>query len=368
MTTLLKHVGIAGIGIGIGFYVIATVMAAFYSNVGMVFTYFFIGVVFNLVGLVGLWADRLRPKTSNLDEAKQPATAKRVPVREKDVSAIVAKNVNAEKGTGVSQIRCGNCGSMNDLDAVFCKKCGQRFRVGVPSDITKAAMISAKELEVTREGETINEAAMFTFLVKSEKYGKICLACVDEHKRWVRPIKSGGFDEKDILMDNGEPIHLFDVVDMRFAAPFPIKHHKENVLFSPGSRMRYVRTLGENEQSSLLSEIANPQILNEVKSREELFDEMSLNLAQSLVLTGPISLFDIQCSILGKNHPRIWIVGQNDGQRIFSIPCTDLRFCKFVDNRLSYLRETEGIVSSQDVPELRGKQTYFVIRFDWRFP
>jgi hypothetical protein len=28
----------------------------------------------------------------------------------------------------VSQIRCGSCGTMNDIDAVFCKKCGNHLR------------------------------------------------------------------------------------------------------------------------------------------------------------------------------------------------------------------------------------------------
>ncbi len=28
---------------------------------------------------------------------------------------------------GNSRIRCGGCGAMNDLDAEFCKRCGQQF-------------------------------------------------------------------------------------------------------------------------------------------------------------------------------------------------------------------------------------------------
>jgi len=27
-----------------------------------------------------------------------------------------------------SQIKCGSCGTMNDIDAVFCKKCGNNLR------------------------------------------------------------------------------------------------------------------------------------------------------------------------------------------------------------------------------------------------
>ena len=30
--------------------------------------------------------------------------------------------------TNVSQIQCGSCGTMNDIDAVFCKKCGNHLR------------------------------------------------------------------------------------------------------------------------------------------------------------------------------------------------------------------------------------------------
>lgn len=30
--------------------------------------------------------------------------------------------------SGVSQIRCGKCGTLNDLDAIYCKKCGSQLR------------------------------------------------------------------------------------------------------------------------------------------------------------------------------------------------------------------------------------------------
>jgi hypothetical protein len=33
-----------------------------------------------------------------------------------------------QNGAGFSQIRCGACSTMNDIDAIFCKKCGLKFR------------------------------------------------------------------------------------------------------------------------------------------------------------------------------------------------------------------------------------------------
>jgi len=65
----------------------------------------------------------------------------------------------------------------------------------------------------------------FIVLVKSRKHGKICLACLDENRRWIRPIKPGGFGETDVLMDNGKPIRLFDVVNLKLDTPCPIRHH-----------------------------------------------------------------------------------------------------------------------------------------------
>ncbi len=32
------------------------------------------------------------------------------------------------EAVGVSHITCGRCGTLNDLDAVYCKKCSQQFR------------------------------------------------------------------------------------------------------------------------------------------------------------------------------------------------------------------------------------------------
>lgn len=225
--------------------------------------------------------------------------------------------------------------------------------------LEKLGLIKSKSI---LEGSRVEETRLVTFLVKSEKHGKICLACVDESRQWVRPIKPGGFDERDILMDNGKTIQLFDVVNMKFGTAFPIKHQKENVLSSPHADIRFVRKLGENERSVLLSEMANDRILSTVRSREELYDELSLNLKQSLVLAGPANLFEIQCNIIGgKTHPRIWIVRPNDKQRVFSITCTDIRFCEFIGRKIGNLEQDDGIIGSQDIAELKGKQTYFVI-------
>ncbi len=235
----------------------------------------------------------------------------------------------------------------------------QRQSGAIRSRLKKLELIESQN---TSEGYQVKEIGLVTFLVKSEKHGKICLAGVDENGRWVRPIKPGGFEERDIVMDNGKMITFFDVVDMKFSAPFPIKHHKENMLLTPGASIRFVRKLGESEQKSLLSRIANSRILDAVNSREELYDELSSNLGQSLVLAGPVDSFEIQCNIIsGKTHPRIWVVRPNDKRRVFYITCTDIRFCKFIGNKLADYKGDDGIISSQDIAELKGKQTYFVI-------
>ena len=207
-------------------------------------------------------------------------------------------------------------------------------------------------------GNEIKETSLITILVKSEKNGKICLAGLNENRRWVRPIKAGGFMEKDIVMSNGEEISLFDVVEMKFSAPYPINHHTENMLVSSGSEIKLAMKLGEESQKSMLSETVDPVLLDEVSSKEELHDKMVDLLHQSLVLVGPVVSFEIQSSIIsGKNHPRIWIPLS---QKPFYFTCTDSRFCKFIGNKLAK-DKGDSPVSSQDVAELRGKQTYFVI-------
>jgi hypothetical protein len=235
----------------------------------------------------------------------------------------------------------------------------QRKRGAIHSRLKKLGLVGSQNAS---QGSKAEESGLVTFLVKSEKHGKICLACVDENRRWIRPIKPGGFDEKDILMDNGKTVQLFDVVNMRFGTPFPIKHHKENVLVSPRAGLKFVKRLSENERSSLLSEIANTKILNSARSREELYDELAVNLNQSLVLAGPINMFGIQCSFIsGKTHPRIWIAGPNDREHIFYITCTDIGFCKFVGSKFDNFEGNDAIISSQDIAELKNKKTYFVI-------
>lgn len=99
---------------------------------------------------------------------------------------------------------------------------------------------------------------LYTFLVKSEKWQKFCLACVDENNQWVRPIKhDDGFTDRDIIMDNGKTIDIFDVVDMKLGLPNPINHHTENKRFFPGNKLTFVKKLAEAERSKLLADLVD---------------------------------------------------------------------------------------------------------------
>lgn len=195
----------------------------------------------------------------------------------------------------------------------------------------------------------------YTFLVKSEKYGNICLACLDESNRWIRPIKPGGFTETDIIMDNEDVIDIFDVVDVEFGPPRPIKHHKENVEFVSGCSIKFVKKLSETERIVLLQQVANSQLLNKVESKDELYDEI-INSGCSLVLVGPIDSFDIT---YGK-HPKLWIIGKNEEE--LGITCTDFKFSAFIESKSAdFKNDPRGYLSSQDITELKSKQIYFVI-------
>jgi len=195
---------------------------------------------------------------------------------------------------------------------------------------------------------------LFTFLVKSVKYGGICLACLDDKKRWIRPIKAGGFTEKDIIMDNGEMMQIFDVVDTELGPPLPIKHHTENMKFIPG--IKFVKKLSQAEQGTLLADAANAQLLKKVESKYELYEEITAS-GQSIVLAGPIEEFGIQYNC--GDHPQIWIVKQSN--TLFYIPCTDFKFCKFVKNIFDNSIGNQNYVSARDIAELKDKQIYFVI-------
>jgi len=109
---------------------------------------------------------------------------------------------------------------------------------------------------------------------------------------------------------------------------FPIKHHTENMTFIPNGKIYFVKKLDENERSALLNEVTDPQLLNKVQSKYELYDEI-INLGISTLLIGPFSSFDIQYG----NHPKIWFTGKNSQQ--FSVTCTDLKFSTFIKSKSS---------------------------------
>ncbi len=62
-------------------------------------------------------------------------------------------------------------------------------------------------------------------------------------------------------MDNDEMISLFDVVEMKFSAPYPIEHQTENMDVALDSGIKLAMKLGQESQKSLLSEIVDPILL-----------------------------------------------------------------------------------------------------------
>jgi hypothetical protein len=293
------------------------------------------------------------------DEPKQVISQKVILDKSYDLGEIRKKDLRAYESWGPDEDQELSKYFKEGLSVSQLAKKHQRRTGAIRSRLKKLELVESQD---TSKRSNIRENRLITFLVKSEKNGRICLAGVDEDKLWVRPIKPGGFEEKDAIMDNGKVLSIFDVVEMEFADHFPIKHQKENLLFNSESSIKFVMSLGEDTRKSLLSEIANAQILDNVSSREELFNVISTNLEQSLVLVGPIHYFQIQCNIIsGKNHPRIWVVRKSDRQRVFSITCTDIKFCAFIKNKLENTEGNEAIINSQDIVELRNKETYFVI-------
>jgi hypothetical protein len=220
-------------------------------------------------------------------------------------------------------------------------------------------MSSLSKLRET-PSEKVHSKSLVTFLVKSQKFGRICLGCVDENKNWIRPIKPGGFSEKDIVTDKMEAIRLFDVVEMSFSGSYPIKHHKENQLFTSGSSIRFIENLNEQQRIALLLQIASPQVLHSFNSGEHLRDELS-KLSKSLALFGPIKTFDLQYGVKFGSRPRIWILNPIDLQRRFAVTCTDIKFCSFINAKLASFSSPDGIISSSEIAEFKDKETFFVI-------
>lgn len=161
--------------------------------------------------------------------------------------------------------------------------------------------------------------------------------------------------ETDIIMDNGDIMDIFDVVDMKFDSAFPIKHHAENRKFRLGTQIRFIKKLNVTEQTEILKKTADTRLLRNVESKYELFDGI-VNSGCSLVLVGPIASFDITQGM----HPRLWIIGKNSKE--FDIPCTDLEFCEFIRSKSADFENSPfDWISSQNISGLKGRQIYFVI-------
>jgi hypothetical protein len=195
---------------------------------------------------------------------------------------------------------------------------------------------------------------VFTYLVKSIKYGGYCICFYNsETKRWIRPIKPGSFIYDDLLMDNGEPMSILDVVDFKLGKPAPRKHHVENFDWFEGTKIKFVEKLSDKENSDFLNSLSDKHLLDKVESKYELY-EMIAGSQRSVVLVGPIAEFGIGYG----NHPKIWFI--KDGETVFSLPCTDHEFCDFAQNMF----ENSGgkhYFNSSEVDELKDKEIYLVI-------
>lgn len=251
----------------------------------------------------------------------------------------------------------------------------QRGNGGIFSRLIKLDLISetavldpklskSTALKNTSLEDSTKPISPFTLLVKSQKNHKLCLAFVDNNNtnRWIRPIRAGGFDEQDIVLDNGKPMEIFDVVDLDVKIgmlPSPIDRYKENIKYTTGASAKFVRKLNNIEKELLLSRIANKNLLTQVLSKDQLRDVMNRELNQSLILVGPLTQFGIELK-RGENHPRIWII--RDNNYIFSLPCTDIQFCNFINSKIPIDSPNYNtLIDSNKFPELQNKQIYLVL-------
>lgn len=72
-------------------------------------------------------------------------------------------------------------------------------------------------------------------LANSKKMGDRCLAGLDDHGNWVRPVTSaeGGAIPRSVAMDIAQPLRPMDIVEFDSIGAVPLPHQGENVLVDP---------------------------------------------------------------------------------------------------------------------------------------
>ena len=188
---------------------------------------------------------------------------------------------------------------------------------------------------------------------------------MDESLHWIRPIKNGGFESKDLAYEDGTNMREFDICELIGGKPFPIKHQTENYLVSEKNTFSLIKNLSETEKLTLLTKLCENDVLAATKTKGELFKNLADRKMRSLVLIGPIDSFKIIYEKrFGKlaymRHPELRFKLDEDQTDETCLTCTDKRFFQFAKNIVKDLA-VRGTVDSKGIKDFNSKRFFFVI-------
>lgn len=203
-----------------------------------------------------------------------------------------------------------------------------------------------------------------TILAVTKRYNSVCIAGVDEQRKWIRPVKEGELSLENIRVSRNDYVSIGNRYKFTFSGQSPLKCQTENYTIDTSQNITHITTLTETQKRELFLSLSESSLVTSNPTLD--ITQILKSRNRSLVLLGPVKVQRVYIYKNGNmkspnitfNINSINVKGPNNRT---DLPCTDLKFRAFAKNLLRQRNTTSITLEENELKDLLGYNQIFIV-------
>ncbi len=203
-----------------------------------------------------------------------------------------------------------------------------------------------------------------TILAVTKRYNSVCIAGINEQRKWIRPTKDGELDLRNISVGRNNYISINNIYDFTFSRHLPIGCQTENYIIDESKYISHKSRLTDSQREKLFSQLAENSLVTSNPTKN--ITEILRSNKRSLVLLGPVRIERVYIYINEyMRTPKVTfsvnsinVKGPNNKT---DLPCTDLKFRALAKSLLRKEKTNSLMLNENRLKQLLGFNQVFIV-------
>ena len=203
-----------------------------------------------------------------------------------------------------------------------------------------------------------------TILAVTKRYNSVCIAGVDEQRKWIRPVKVGELSLENIRVNGSNYVSVGNKYEFAFSGHSPLQCQTENYAIETRQGIVHRATLTETQKRELFLSLSENSLITSNPSLD--ITQILKDKNRSLVLLGPVSIQRVYIYKNGNmkapnitfNINSINVKGPNNRA---DLPCTDLKFRAFAKELLRQRNANSITLEENELKNLLRYNHVFIV-------